>query len=250
METQVKTIANVSQAVEQEGLSSHSLLLRPASDINDIVRSWATYQELKTRLLDSSDWQNISGRKCIKKSGWRKLQTAFGISDEIVEEKRIECNGYFTYETTVKAAASNGRYSFGVGSCSSNERRFAHPEHDTRSTSHTRAKNRAISDLIGGGEVSAEEIISSEEKENGVSYANKEDRVAYVETIVGQQRNDEQVERDYSQQTITERQKKYLISLINAQAFSREEREERHTQLDDLTKYEASNLIKELSMAT
>ena len=33
-------------------------------------------------------------------------------------------------------------------------------EHDVYATAHTRAKNRAISDLVGGGEVSAEEMLA------------------------------------------------------------------------------------------
>ena len=45
-----------------------------------------------------------------------------------------------------------------VGSCASNERRFAHIDHDVRAIAHTRSKNRAVADLVGGGEVSAEEI--------------------------------------------------------------------------------------------
>jgi hypothetical protein len=45
-----------------------------------------------------------------------------------------------------------------VGACASNERRFAHLDHDVRATAHTRGKNRAIADLVGGGEVSAEEL--------------------------------------------------------------------------------------------
>ena len=44
-------------------------------------------------------------------------------------------------------------------------KRFTHAEHDIISTAHTRAKNRAISDIIGTGEVSAEEMENS----NGVS---------------------------------------------------------------------------------
>jgi len=40
--------------------------------------------------------------------------------------------------------------------------RWAHEEHDVYALAHTRAKNRAIADLIGGGEVSAEEIESEQ----------------------------------------------------------------------------------------
>jgi hypothetical protein len=46
----------------------------------------------------------------------------------------------------------------GIGTCSTTERKFSKPEHDILAIAHTRAKNRAISDLIGLGEVSAEEL--------------------------------------------------------------------------------------------
>jgi len=39
---------------------------------------------------------------------------------------------------------------------------WAHKEHDIFALGHTRAKNRAIADLVGGGEVTAEEVLASE----------------------------------------------------------------------------------------
>jgi hypothetical protein len=52
----------------------------------------------------------------------------------------------------------SGRSMTAVAVCPSKERKFAHPEHDVFAVCHTRAVNRAISDLVGLGEVSAEEI--------------------------------------------------------------------------------------------
>jgi len=57
----------------------------------------------------------------------------------------------------------DGRRAFGVGGCttkeilskrSGNDRAY----HDAVACAHTRAKERAIADLVGGGEVTAEEI--------------------------------------------------------------------------------------------
>ena len=42
--------------------------------------------------------------------------------------------------------------------------RFNNAEHDVPSTAHTRAKNRAIADLIGAGEVTADEMSDGYEK--------------------------------------------------------------------------------------
>ena len=52
----------------------------------------------------------------------------------------------------------------GVASCDSREKPDSKNrlEHDVATMAHTRAKNRAISDCIGTGEVSAEEMITSD----------------------------------------------------------------------------------------
>lgn len=120
------------------------------------------FEELKMQLLSAKDYQEIGGKKYIKKSGWRMFALAFNLSDEITKEERKQYgegkDAYFVWEVTARATAPNGRYSEATASCASNEKRFAHQEHDVRATAHTRAKNRAIADLIGGGEVSAEEM--------------------------------------------------------------------------------------------
>lgn len=145
--------------------------------------AWDMFQATKKALLDGSDYQVIATnafengkwitkrKPFVKKAGWRKLATAFNLSDQVIKELRVEyaempykekdlvvMKPGFVWEMTVRAIAPNGRFAEGVGSCASNERGFAHVEHDVRATAMTRAKNRAISDLIGGGEVSAEEM--------------------------------------------------------------------------------------------
>jgi len=102
----------------------------------------------------------ISGKPYLKKSGWRWIAVHFQLSDEIIAEKLEQKKDVFVWRITVRVTSPNGRFTTGVASCSSKERQFAHLEHDVYSTAHTRAKNRAISDMVGGGEVSAEEIHS------------------------------------------------------------------------------------------
>ena len=138
------------------------------------------YQDLVKALLDKSDYQMIRTKDGMqpkkKKSAWRKLATAFNISDDIVEEEiiRDECHRIISAKFVVKATLPNGRYGMGLGDCSIYDKvkkddekeptpfelrkRFNNAEHDVISTAHTRAKSRAISDLVGGGEVSAEEL--------------------------------------------------------------------------------------------
>lgn len=217
-----------------------SLLLKPVASVNDIVEAWQDYQNLKTKLLNESDYQMIQGKNCIKKSGWRKIQTAFSISDELISEERKEYKDYFVYQTTVKVIAPNGRYAFGIGSCASNERKFAHVEHDTRSTAHTRAKNRAIADLVGGGDVSAEEM-SYEQKESDKEDIDKN----YIDQIF--QNSEPEPMRDNDGADMTDKQKKYLTSLINERIFDNDEREQKFEWLEGgIDRQEASDAIAEL----
>jgi hypothetical protein len=137
-------------------------IVTPPVEPSKIIENFKKIQDLKRKLLDETDFVLIKGKPYIKKSGWRKLQFAFNISDEIIKEEREEREKTIVWRMWVKVTAPNGRTAVGVGSASSNEREWAHPEHDVYALCHTRAKNRAISDLLGLGEVSAEEMLAEE----------------------------------------------------------------------------------------
>ena len=149
-------------------------------DIEHAAAAQKNFNDLVEALLDKSDYQMIRTKEGMKpkkkKSAWRKLARAFNISDDIVEEEiiRDECHRIISAKFVVKATLPNGRYGMGVGDCSIYDKikkddekeptpfelrkRFNNAEHDVLTTAHTRAKSRAISDLVGGGEVSAEEL--------------------------------------------------------------------------------------------
>ena len=138
------------------------------------------YQEVCKALLDKSDYQNVvikgKPQPFKKKSAWRKIATAFNISDEILEKEIIRDENHQIISATfyVKATAPNGRSGVASASCAifdkitgrdkeqpSNfelRKRFNNAENDVIATAHTRAKSRAIADLVGMGEVSAEEL--------------------------------------------------------------------------------------------
>ncbi len=122
------------------------------------------FQELKANLLSTTDYVTINGKPYIKRSGYRKFALAFNITDEIIkEDKEVhEQTGAITWTIHVKASAASGRSCVGVAKCTTTEKTFSHPDHDSYATAHTRAKNRAISDLIGSGEVSAEEMAAQD----------------------------------------------------------------------------------------
>jgi hypothetical protein len=146
-----------------------SEVLRPL-DPGTLLQSFEEYQGLLQRLLTNDDWQgrpNQAG-SFVKKKGWRKIATAFDLDVTVIPGmnriERDEDGSPIRAEVWIRAIAPSGRTMDGDGYCSVTEPRFAEAkgrqklENDLRATATTRAKNRAISDLIGMGDVSAEEV--------------------------------------------------------------------------------------------
>lgn len=142
---------------------TEALIVRPAMTPDDSLIAWNEFQELKSRVKSPQDVIRIQGKEYLTKSFWRKMGTFFNLTDEITtREIEIDKSGRTRsayYE--VKVTHPNGRSVVGIGFCSVNERSFAHPDHDIRATANTRAKNRAISDMIAGGEATAEEMSNA-----------------------------------------------------------------------------------------
>jgi hypothetical protein len=148
-------------------------------DPEQVVEGMRQYQRLLRDLLEPSDWQtedkygNPLERPFLKKSGWRKIARAFNLSFERVSSQveRDEQGNPLRAEVWIRAVAPNGQFGDGDGYCSLDEPRFerncgrAKLENDLRSTATTRAKNRATADLVGMGEVSAEEIAAGGEED-------------------------------------------------------------------------------------
>jgi len=134
-------------------------VVKPLVGAEQAATQWKAFEDLKKSLLTDDDYAQIQGKPYIKKSGFRKIAVFFGLSDTIThEERKDRDNGSFYWRIKAQVTAPNGRSSVGVGVCDSEERKFSHVEHDVYATAHTRAKNRAISDMVAGGLVSAEEM--------------------------------------------------------------------------------------------
>jgi hypothetical protein len=139
-------------------------------DINRLSAAFKKFQQFKERLLTSEDSVDIQGRRFLKKSAWRKWALACGVSDRILSIERNPDTGRdpengFYYRVLAEAFhLPTGRSVTGAAIASSKEKKaWAHEEHDIFALACTRAKNRAISDLVGGGEVSAEEVQADAE---------------------------------------------------------------------------------------
>jgi hypothetical protein len=150
---------------EKEDLPIPLRPVKPLVTPEQAAEEWARFEALKAKLLTEDDYQTIAGKKYIKRSGFRKIAVYFGLSDRIIDQERIEREDEsFLWRIVVEVEAPNGRISIGVGACDSRERNFAHLEHDVYAIAHTRAKSRAISDMVAGGAVSAEEMQAGPEE--------------------------------------------------------------------------------------
>ena len=124
-----------------------------------VLDHYKKFQALKKQILNTEEHIIMINKKpYIKRSGWQAIALAFNISTKILSEEREEKLQYFGYRILVEAKASNGRTAVGDGACFSNERLFAHVEHDVHAVAVTRATNRAISNIVGSGMVSGEEV--------------------------------------------------------------------------------------------
>jgi hypothetical protein len=148
-------------STELELSTTPSALVRASGSTNDLIEAMAEYQELCVKLLDDNDWQTIQKKRFPKRSAWRKLAVAYGVSFEIMDRTLFwdDEGALKAAEFIVRATAPNGRYADGWGACDVSERNAGRKAtHDIPATAATRAKNRAAADLFGMGEVSAEEV--------------------------------------------------------------------------------------------
>ena len=177
-----KSSITIGGIMEDKNLVVRDAIVMPAVTAEKALEAWNAYQDLKKKIAEPSDKQKIQGRDFLKKSYWRKIATFFNLSVEMVEEK-TETVKYLgidvlAYHFRARATANNGRFAEGTGSCDIYDHatikdgkfmvydkykkgfKEAEPKsiHNARTTAETRAWNRAVSNLVGGGEVSAEEI--------------------------------------------------------------------------------------------
>lgn len=138
-------------------------------DVENAKYVMQKFQQLKRDLLDKEDVVSISGKNCIKRSGWRKIALAFNLTTSVIDVQVEERSSNWVRVTVkAEAKAQNGRTAEEMASCDTSE--FTSPKikatyHNVYTKAVTRAINRAISDLVGGGEVSAEEMDYSGEVE-------------------------------------------------------------------------------------
>lgn len=142
---------------------------RPLVNAAQAIEIYNEYQQLKQAVAGPEDFVTFydSKRRPMEAptKKWRvKLCKFYGVSCEVISESVEHMpDGSYVVKATARAEAPNGQYMFGDGSCWSETKKNSFGKnsdifHNTRSHAVTRAKNRAVLELVGFGEVSAEEI--------------------------------------------------------------------------------------------
>lgn len=129
----------------------------------------SAYQRLCESILTKDDYQVYGGgKKFKKKSAFKKLARFYQLTVEEIPDSQGRFNADWSkvendyiVEITYRATAPSGQSATGDGACQASEKgsqgKLA-PYQTVRGTAHTRAANRAISNLVAMGEVSAEEM--------------------------------------------------------------------------------------------
>ena len=160
-------------------------------DVDVAIEQWDAYQKLCKGLLNDTDYQEIivkekdeNGnyvkvkRHFKKKSAWQKLSRAFNVDTEIVDRdiERTKTGRIKEAYYCVRATLPNGRSVESDALCSRSEKgKDKVSDHTIMSTAKTRATNCAIAELIGAGEVSAEEMSAEKVMVQNQSKFLKED---------------------------------------------------------------------------
>ena len=151
---------------EPKNENTDNSLMEIGVNVDTAVEQWNEYQELCGKLLDESDYQVYTqggtSKRFPKKSAFFKLGRAFNVDTEIIKKEEYrhpKNNRVIDVEFTVRATLPNGRSVVATGSCDKYEKgKSSASAHDLRATAETRATNRAISKLIGSGDVSYKEL--------------------------------------------------------------------------------------------
>ena len=136
-------------------------------DLSQAKEAMRAFQKFKEEVLTEDDYYIMPGdpkkKKNVRKSGWMKYAMALSITTQVYNEVcqtiKFKDQEVLVYNFSAKAVAPNGRFAEAVGSASSDEGKpWASAIHSIRAMAQTRAVERSISNLIGGGEVGAEEL--------------------------------------------------------------------------------------------
>ena len=152
--------------VQVEPEVTESLVVAPpsAEGLAEYIDRYHAMQEvLDTKLANQI--VTFGGKNYRCKGFWRAIAQGFGLVLTCVKEERYQYENDWGYIVTYRVTDPRSqRYVDGDGSCAHSEKYGnSGTEHNVRSHAHTRAKNRAIADMVAFGEVTADELQGRQE---------------------------------------------------------------------------------------
>jgi hypothetical protein len=134
-------------------------IVRAAGDVSLAMAEYTKVKNTLDRALPDCI-MSIRGKQFRKKNYWRAVATAFNLDVICIGKDKVELpNGDWGVEVTYRATAPNGRCADGDGACMASEKSGNMATyHNVRAHAHTRGFNRAVSNLVGFGEVSFDEL--------------------------------------------------------------------------------------------
>ncbi len=172
-DTGLSTDLRLPAPVDKKALASYLTTLEDPEALELQNRLAKAYDTACRSLIGENDVQKEGGREFKKKSAWKKLARYFSISTTVIERDERFLNDASTGESvfvamcTVRATAPWGQIADAIGACATDEEtgRRKITIADAIATAETRASNRATSNLIAMGEVSAEETTRGEREQ-------------------------------------------------------------------------------------
>lgn len=168
-------MSDTTALIPVETIDGESITVLPAFGADQIAVAFREWQKLGAALDATLPETKIAigDKEYHTKPFWRGAGVAYNASVEFAEEQRVvyahldDGTDDYGYLVLYRATARNGRTVTGDGACFASEKqsergRIFATEHNVRAHAHTRAFNRAVSNLIGFGEVSAEEVQRGE----------------------------------------------------------------------------------------
>ena len=164
----------MSKSTELAVVDAAEVMAQPsAGELESNVLRYQDMQKTLDRLMPDQiveTGRNSDGTpKLFRRKGyWKAIAQGFNLNVELVREERQVHGEDFGYCVTYKASdPRTGRSADGDGACFASEKAqrrggIGGTEHNVRAHAHTRATNRAVSNLVAFGEVSAEELEASD----------------------------------------------------------------------------------------
>jgi hypothetical protein len=195
----------------------------PAFRGPQMAEALVAYKELQRALDDAMPDQlmELDGKTFRKKGYWRAVARAFNLSVELVGEARDihgaleDGSDNYVWTVTYRASTQSGAGAIGDGACAAAEKqrgRMKASEHNVRSHAHTRAFNRAVSNLVGFGEVSADELDEDEKHVGARSVGNGHTSAARTQAP----------QRKSSGQAISEAQRRRMYAIAKGAGWTDE----------------------------